>query len=415
MKRITFPILALMLVPIAACSDDSEQPEGTGGVDTPPMVINVTAAESQAVEASNDAAYALFDELYRADDAYTVFSPLSLQMAMTMVANGATDETQDELLAVLAGEGATIDDLNSLSNKLYTTLPATDPKSTVKIANSMWHGSGLAFLPSFSKKMDEVMGASVKAYDVSNPAQAAAEVNGWISQNTSGHIDKLVSPDDIGDFMLANALYFKSVWAHKFNKSNTREESFVNSDFSTTKVPMMHHSAMEGFYAEAGSTQVAVVPFGNHAYYIVLALPERGKSAADAVHDMAGICHVALPAFGNAEIDIKLPKLKAKMSSEEIIDAYKNMGVTRVFDATKAQVSDMCDIPVSVSKIMHECVVELDEDGAEAAAATLVGVFVTAPTPVLLKPKMVFDHPFAFMIVEASSRTILFMGAVNRM
>ncbi|MDE6042470.1 MAG: hypothetical protein K2G07_02860, partial [Muribaculaceae bacterium] len=172
MKRITFPILALMLVPIAACSDDSEQSEGTGGAYTPPIVINVTAAESQAVEASNGSAYELFDKLYSEEADATVFSPLSLQMAMTMAANGAMDETLEEVLTVLAGEGATLNDLNSLCNKLYTTLPTTDPKTTVKIANSMWHDSKQTFLPTFRQKMDEVMGAAVKSYDKSNPTQA---------------------------------------------------------------------------------------------------------------------------------------------------------------------------------------------------------------------------------------------------
>ncbi len=415
MKRITFPILALMLVPIAACSDDSEQSEGTGGAYTPPIVINVTAAESQAVEASNGSAYELFDKLYSEEADATVFSPLSLQMAMTMAANGAMDETLEEVLTVLAGEGATLNDLNSLCNKLYTTLPTTDPKTTVKIANSMWHDSKQTFLPTFRQKMGEVMGAAVKSYDKSNPTQAAAAINNWVADNTAGNIKELVNENHINNLILVNALYFKSEWSSKFNKSNTRDESFTNMDFSTTTVPMMHHGGMKGFYTEAGSTQVGAVPFGNKAYYIVFALPERGKTPADAMRDMAEACHVAAPEFNQAEIDIKLPRLKARMRTEQIADIYKELGIKRAFDAQNAQMSEMCPSNVCISDIVHQCVVELDEDGAVAAAATSVGLDATAPTPVFLKPKMVFDHPFAFMIVEASSRTILFMGAVNRM
>lgn len=368
MKRITFPIMALALASIASCSDDGNEPGGNGNDNTPPAVIEVTAAESQAVAASNGTAYALFDKLYSTGDAYTVFSPLSLQMAMTMVANGATDETQDELLAVLAGEGTTIDDLNSLCGKLYTTLPTTDPKTTVKIANSMWHDNSLEFLPSFAQKMEDVMGAAVKSYTKNEPTQAAAGINEWVSRNTAGHITELVKPRDISDFMLVNALYFKSEWAQKFKKANTRDESFTNMDFSTTKVPMMHHGAMEGYYTEAGSTQVGAVPFGNGAYYMVLALPEKGRTPADALHDMAQACQAGSPEFNDAEIDIKLPRLKAKMATDKLVDIYKELGILRVFDSETSQVSEMCGNMVNISKIVHQCIVELDEDGAVAVA-----------------------------------------------
>lgn len=69
---------------------------------------------------------------------------------------------------------------------------------------------------------------------------------------------------------------------------------------------------------------------------------------------------------------------------------------------------------LSVSAVVHEGFVEVNEEGTEAAAATGVVVGVTSVGPDLDPPLAVkADHPFAWAVVDRGTGTILFAGTVT--
>ena len=63
-----------------------------------------------------------------------------------------------------------------------------------------------------------------------------------------------------------------------------------------------------------------------------------------------------------------------------------------------------------IDEIAHKAFVEVNEEGTEAAAATVVEMRIISmpPPPEIFKA----DHPFIFLIQERTTGYILFMGKV---
>jgi serpin B len=64
---------------------------------------------------------------------------------------------------------------------------------------------------------------------------------------------------------------------------------------------------------------------------------------------------------------------------------------------------------ISVEDVFHKAVIEVNEEGTEAAASTAVTVILQCRRPPM---DFVADHPFAFFIVEEVSGAVLFAGHV---
>ena len=77
-----------------------------------------------------------------------------------------------------------------------------------------------------------------------------------------------------------------------------------------------------------------------------------------------------------------------------------------------ANFSGISGEPLWVSAVVHRALVEVDEEGTEAAAAT--GLVATTAAAVADRPQPVFraDHPFLFAIRNATTGDVLFMGRV---
>lgn len=406
--------LAATACGFTACSNNDEP----GGSDTttpltPPVKIELSAAERTSVADINALGARMFAELYDATESTPAFSPLSAQMAMALTANGATGETLDEMLAVLC-PGGTLADLNSLCKKLQETLPVTDASTTLSMANSVWHCDDITLLQPFTTFAADNYNAPTAAFDKSTPAAAAALVNGWISDNTGGMIRDMLDESDFeSDILLINALYFKSIWSQKFSKNNTKKEKFTNVDGSTNKVNMMNAQLENAKYAELNGTKLASLSFGNGAFFMNLALPAEGKTPADAMQILAGQSIGWL----NTKLNIKLPRFSAE-TTMELQDIYQSLGMSRPF-SSEAQFDAMCDIPEYIGKIKQNCRLDVDETGAEGAATTVVELLAWSNGMGSVPPEIEFtlhlNRAFAYTISEASTGAILFMGAVNKM
>lgn len=404
MKKIA--LFAMAAVALAACSDnDAPEPVGGGEV-TPPKKIELNAGETVSVESANALAFATFGQLYRPED-NTLFSPLSAQMALAMTANGAMGETRSELLDALCGEGAGLADLNTLYGKLYTTLPVTDKATRMTIANSFWHDAQLTPAAEFCSTLGADYGAALRSYDRNNSAEAAESVNSWVKDATGGLIPRLVSENEIGAFMIANALYFKSEWQEKFDRSKSKPGDFINADGSKSKAMYMN-GTIPGASAMVDDVVLARIPFGNGAYVFEAVLPAQGQSVAEAMDVVVKYSPDVYYLLGNRDLTVQIPRFTAE-STLDLIPVYKALGIERMF-GPDAELGGIVNTDVYISLLRQACTIEVNEDGAEAAAATVVGGELMATPP----DRIILDRAFGYMIRETSTGMIVFMGAVNR-
>lgn len=430
MKRIVF---LLALAGMVACSQ-----KGDGTQDTPetevtdPITIEspsagkvatrvVLSPEQQAfMKAGQAFGFRCMEKLYTSQD--LIFSPLSLQYALAMAANGASGETADEIVATL-GYGTSIQDLNAYCNLLLRQLPSADPSVSLKLTDAMIVLEQFPVQAAFKNTLESLYYAPVDYINPSGKAEVVARINDWAKRNTNGFIDPFLSPDDISDDFVAailNALYFKAKWSGNypmFEEDFTQSEAFYLDDGSVSKAQLMRTARYFG-YAERNGYRVVELPYGDAGAYVMYVLLPDTKGAGGLAKLVAQLAReewssVIANLDRNTEVILKLPKFEAenKLGLKQTLAA---LGIQRAFSPA-AQFDAMFDVPDAtfcISNVLQKARIAVAEWGTEAAAVTAVMVDATSAGPGD-EPKQVeffADHPFAYVIAEKSSGAILFQG-----
>jgi serpin B len=129
----------------------------------------------------------------------------------------------------------------------------------------------------------------------------------------------------------------------------------------------------------------------------------RSKLSSDAVSEIAA--HA-----GATQVNLTVPKfnVRSTIAAKEVL---QSLGMTTPFIAGSASFPKLGS-DVSVSDVLHQATVTIDEKGTEAAAATAI-LEVTLGVSLPDDPKVVtVDRPFLFVIRDNSTGAALFVGQV---
>ena len=407
MRKIT---LLLCMAVLMACS-------GTGrkAVAEKPL----TAAEREQLAGQcREFAFRFFQAQMPADTARGNFfvSPLSAAFAVGMTANGAAGETRQEMLAALQVQDIPLERWNRFCRELLDSLPKVDPQATVHIANSLWADEGFQLKGGFANVCREAYRAEACALDFGS-AEAAAHVNRWCDEQTRHCIPRMadrLNPD--ARLLLLNALYFKNRWANVFSKRATRKEVFRALDGTAAPVDMMHRTADYGF-AQSDYFDIARLPYGNGAFSMVVLLPSPQHTWQECVDALTAENWARWTASGMLlkKLDLKLPAFRMEVQTE-LNGSLQRLGMRRAFEPGQAELSAMADGDLCVSQVSQSAFLVVDEEGAEAAAATMTEVVLLSALEheELPRPFHV-DRPFVFWIEEQATGIPLFMGKVTRL
>jgi len=366
------------------------------------------------VSANVKFAFHLLSEILKRDSNVNVFvSPASVAIALAMTYNGAAADTQQAMAATLELQGMPLDEVNRAYAVLRTTLAGADPKVELHIANSLWARKGIAFRPDFIARNKEFYAAEVTALDFSDPT-AAPTINAWVSDNTKGKIARIVDdriPRDMVLFLI-NAVYFKGEWSRPFQKELTEEREFTLLDGTKKMHPMMSQSGSYNYY-RGEKFQVVNLPYGRRQISLYVFLPDKDSSLKEFCANLtADNWDAWMSKMRRSEGDLTLPRFK--LDYELLLnDALKAMGMDIAFTA-RADFSAMTPEPVLISQVKHKTYVDVNEQGTEAAAATSVGMALTA-APVGPPPQrftMVVDRPFFIAIRDNRTGVLLFLGSI---
>lgn len=430
MKRTCIICLAVGITMLLSCSI-SEAVKDPITIQSPvptEQITKVTLDETQKgyVDAGNRMAFRFLGEMFENEN--LVCSPLSLQYALAMTANGASGQTRQEIIDFLGYGEEDIDALNEYSKTLLEQLPAVDLDVTLKVTDALLVNDKFPLLPSFKETVENNYYAAVDNMDFSDPEQVAARINEWASRNTDGFIDNILSASEISEDAVAyimNALYFKAKWAGgeydpMFESDATKSEDFHLSDGSTIKVDMMRNMRWHQ-YAEMDGYKVLAIPYAGYKYYMYILLPDE--------NDINGLIEklkttswsdILSKMKSDAEVYIRIPKFEIE-NKYNLNDALQALGVTRPFQSGMAEF-DMMFQPKQpkyyywIEKVIQKARIKVSEKGTEAGAVTIVEMDGAAAAPGD-EPKKVFfyaDRPFVFVIGEKTSGTILFEGVCTR-
>jgi serpin B len=209
---------------------------------------------------------------------------------------------------------------------------------------------------------------------------------------------------------LINAIYFKGDWLYTFDESQTFETSFYLPDGSTVPVDMMGwEGSTDLSYFENDLFQAIDLPYGNGAFSMTLLLPKNEVGIEGVVpHLSQENWDSWMNAFTTQEVIYKMPKFTLEYK-KELKGILSDLGMEELFTAN-ANLSKIGPGKLVVSKVLHKSFLEVNEQGTEAAAVTVVGVETTS---VPSTPYMILNSPFLLFIRDNVTNSVLFMGQIQ--
>jgi len=343
------------------------------------------------------------------------FSPYSISSALSMVLTGAKKESKEQLLLGLGF--ADVDQAHQHYLAVHSALSKVNESVKLTVANKIFPDASTNVKADYIR---ELRGAAFKcdvtALDfVKEAERSRLEINRWVSDETHEKIKDLLpegSVDKNTVMVLANAIYFKGAWENEFDSKRTRLQKFYCADKSETDVKMMTRKAkFKSNYDRDLKLQSLEIPYKGKDISMCLFLPDSRFGLGDVEKQLnADKMNDLIDQGGVEKVVLTLPKFSVEYQ-KDLLDSMKALGVSDIFDSSKADLSGISDDPnLIVSSVAHKAFIEVNEEGTEAAAATAVMIFRSCmPLPPI---EFTCDHPFVFTIRHNASKQILFFGKV---
>ncbi|CAH2268022.1 jg10211 [Pararge aegeria aegeria] len=330
--------------------------------------------------------------------AYSVMTPLA-QLGLASVG-----ESHDELLNAigLPNDNVTREVFSMVNTKLRAVKDVT-----LKVASKIYVAKGFELNSEFVAVTRDTFDSEVQNLDFNQKQNAANEVNTWVEDHTNKRIKDLVDPDSLSDdtrALLVNAIYFKGLWDAQFDKALTREKDFHVTKNDKIKVSMMNRRG-DYKYTESAAlkSQVIEIPYKGHEASLVIVLPLKIEDI-DEVQEMLKeptLLDKALSEMYEVEVDLSIPRFKIETTTD-LKDILTKMNVKKMFSPAEARLDNLLKNvkdSLYIASAIQKAFIEVNEEGAEAAAANVFGVFATSAI-INQQPPPVFyaDRPFYFVV-----------------
>ncbi|XP_017542018.1 alpha-1-antitrypsin homolog [Pygocentrus nattereri] len=336
------------------------------------------------------------------------FSPLSISMALSMLALGAKDETHSQIFSTLGYSALTPDQVNEANEHIFHMLGHSQDTMLLEAGSAVAVQEGFKPVDKFLKDAQHYYQGEAFSVDFSKPEVAVQEVNKYIAKKTKDMITDVVKeldPDTV--MMLINYIYFRGKWKKPFEKRFTTKADFHVDENTKVTVDMMARTGHYSIYHDDNnSTSIIMVPYkGNTSMMIVL--PDKGKMQE--VEKNINKEHLKYwhDRLRDRVVLLLMPKFSIS-SSFSLTDTLRDMGIVSAFSNTADFSGISEETKLKVSKVLHKGVLKVDEKGTEAAAATYIELI-----PFSIPPTMNLNRPFLLFIVEDSTKSILFMGKMT--
>jgi serine protease inhibitor len=362
----------------------------------------VSDLSSDTLIANRQFALALYQQL-RSDQKNIFFSPLSVQLALAMTANGAANATLKEMLDVLRYPD--VESMNELSRRVQSYLLAQS--DVFSINNSVW------IKEDYRSKvkqpfLDDVVdnyGAMVAVLDFGQ-SSAAPTINQWVKENTNGRIEEVIKPpiDPLTVMFLINTLTFRAKWDVPFDKKLTKNDSFANLSDKIQYIIGSHLLP----YVEDDRVQMTAFLTKDQKQEVLILLPKVNVELS--IEDIDEYLNKPM---SSSSVVVQLPKVMINAEAE-LKETLGQMGMPSAFLDDIADFSNMASDAkadgLHIFSVLHKTFWMLDEEGTEAAAVTKVEMQIKS-SPVG-DYYFIVNRPFTVIIRDKETGLILFMGHI---
>lgn len=404
-------LLSILTGLTAGCSSGgSAQPVNEDPLDTSGRTVSTTPDNTafDFHKANRRFAFDIFRQISEEDGNENIFiSPLSISTALTMAYQGAGSTTKEAMAKALGYSGVSTEELNKSYRKLLDHLKKADKKVELNISNSIWIRDGVPVNEAFLKTNKSIFDTKAAVMDFSKDSTVDA-INKWINESTKGRIQKMIEPPINGEVImyLINAIYFKGQWSDRFDKDMTFSSIFNSGNGKKADVMMMSRKGTIE-YASGDNYKAVRLPYGKGKTAMYVVLPDEDVPMDEFV---AGL----QPDFWDEltgsltktdDVILQIPRFKLEYGIKELKDSLSVLGMGEAF-SDEADFSGIRE-NTYISSVMHKAVIEVNEEGSEAAGVTAVEAKLTSAAEPI---SFIADRPFIFAIADEDTGTILFLG-----
>jgi serine protease inhibitor len=409
-------VLAAMLLASGCGGSNGDESDNNPTSNVPSPIVataveralqNETPVAPQIVAVDNTFGLALFNVLNQGATSNVAISPTSIAFALQMVFNGAEGSTEQGMSQALQLQGLGALAVDQDNAALQAALVNPDPQVQLTTANSLWmHLSENPVLPSFISTNETYYAA-----EIGDLNGAPDDVNAWVASETNGLITQILPRGnyDSVDAVLANAIYFKGSWTTAFNPNLTTAAPFTLTDGTEVSCQMMNQAGRFP-YLSGAAFQAVELPYGQtNRLSMLIILPAVGVNLRSFVANMTNQeLSRWIADLEPTQVSIGLPRFTANYASS-LISALTSLGMGVAFNPN-ADFADLASgVGVHISAVEHEAVMQVDESGTVAAAATTVTVGTTV---VVRNASMTMSRPFFYAILDGKTGALLFIGTL---
>ena len=358
-----------------------------------------------------------------------MISPFSIYQFLSLLANGATGYTRKEVLQAFypnkeidndTDTDTLLNGINSNMKEILSNIALEDVKCpdgkdckiNFKDINALFITNDVRLEDKFTK-ICEMYNTSY--FDLISVEQ----INQYVSEQTNGKIDNVITflPPDVS-LVLANIIYFKGAWDNPFTESDTRKTEFLNQDKTKSLVDTMNKIITTEYY-EDDKVQIISLPYKsqNLDFNMIIILPNSDKysSPSDYLNnEEISLSEISSKLTDTKSIDLYLPKFK--LNYRTLIGGFLNrMGIKSILHS--GEYDNLCKNKyIYMDDINHVTYIDVNENGTEAAAVTIMVFNSTEPLP---EKSMNVNHSFIFMIQSNKIKDsdgnymIPFVGVIN--
>ncbi len=371
-------------------------------------LINSTALEpkEQITQSNNKFCIDLFKVIDK-DGENNVFSSFSISNALAMAAETTNEEISNSIRRGLRLPP----DITIIRDGYQSLLNSYKIKNKyfqLNIANALWVENDYSINSEGQENVEKYYLGETLAFDNSQSKDTADRVNQWCNTKTNGRIKKILQEEEISpltQLILTNAIYFKGRWQEEFKAINSKEKIFYNSKNEQSQVEFMKLTR-ELAYTEDEDVQVLKMRYKGFQLSMLIILPKKndiGALKSSLTSDMLAEWNRELKTY---KVEVSLPKFKFEYEAD-MNEPLIQLGIERAFNPMSAN-------EIYISKVKHKAIINVNEEGAEAAAVTEAEVSEMSAPPINYEQRIFnANHPFLFVIQDNRTQNILFMGKVE--
>lgn len=345
------------------------------------------------------------------------FSPYSISNAMSMAFAGSSGKTKEEMLSALSLIHNVINQYkipdeahhypHSVLRKQLSTIEG------LSIANKLFIQKDYDLMDKFVSKITKYYDGALEEIDFGDSKKSSELINSWVSNKTQNKIKQIVSEEMVHESILAiiNAIHFKGKWKHVFHKENTFSDRFFKEENSEIIASMMEKEGNFNFYQDE-KIQAIELPYTNGTSMVIF-LPQEINGLEEFEKNLNLLeMKTYLSKMRKKKVIVNIPKFEISSSYNNMKSYLEKMGIESAFNNS----ADFSEINgeknLLISKVIHKANIEVDENGSEASAATVVIMVNKCLNMELKFTPILFlaNHPFLFLIKDNSTDSILFMG-----